>query len=220
MILIDMKKELVLLCFLFTTMALHAQILIGDHEHAVGLITRARHDIENKKYLDAIGNLKSAIALDSTIRVAYLYLFQACYCAKDYEIAKVYLQKAKCIFLEDDEVIYYLGKIFQAGKSYDTAISEFSEAIHYSRINGEDYPVVYDYYASRGVCYLQKEEYKAALEDFNYSIKLNNKKGSVYANKGIALYKLNRLEEACQSWEKAYELGETSVREYIEKNCK
>jgi tetratricopeptide (TPR) repeat protein len=176
--------------------------------------------INEERYQEAIDELVSAQKLDSTFRQVYELMYKAGFYADNKEVAKAYLKKAQSIFVEDDEIIYYLGKIIQNEKKYGEAILVFNEAIKFGKKNGEDYPIVYDYYASRGICYLRLEKYAEALADFEYAIQLNGKKGSIFANRGIVLFKLNQPAEACLSWKIAYSLGELGVQKYIEKNCK
>ena len=196
------------------------QVSLEDYNSAVELINKAKTSINDKRYQEAIGALESAIKLDSTLREGYEVMYKAGFYAENKEVAKAYLKRAQSIFVEDDEIIYFLGKIIQTEKKYAEAIKVFDEAIKFGKKNGEDYPIVYDYYASRGICYLRLEKYAEALTDFNYAIQLNGKKGSIFANRGIVLFKLNKPDEACLSWKKAYSLGELSVQKYIEKNCK
>lgn len=198
----------------------NGQILLEDHNKAVDHINSAQTLISSKKYNNAITELELAIKLDSTIRDAYLLIYKASYYNGNAEISKKYLKKAKSIFVEDDEITYYLGKIYQAEKKYRNALTEYNDAIKYGKKNGEDYPIVFDYYASRGICYLWQNQYQKALSDFDYSLKLNAKNGGVYANRGIVLYKLRKYDEACRSWKKAYKMGQKSVKKYIDRNCK
>jgi len=215
-----MNKLLLILSLLTICNFSYGQIMLDDHNEAVEFINDSQVLIQNKQYNEAIPKLEAAVKLDSTIRDAYLLIYKAGYYARNTETPKLYLKKAKSIFLEDDEIVYYLGKIYQTEKDYDNALIEFNYAIKYSKENGENYPIVYDYYASRGVCYLNQDKYEKALEDLNYSLKLNDTKGSVYANRGLALYKLKKYDEACTSWNRARELGITSVENYITKYCK
>jgi tetratricopeptide (TPR) repeat protein len=194
--------------------------MLDDHNKAVELINDSQGLIQNKQYNEAIPKLEAAVKLDSTIRDTYLLLYKAGYYAGNTETPKLYLKKAKSVFLEDDEIAYYLGKIYQTEKDYDNALIEFNCAIKYGKKNGEDYPIVYDYFASRGAVYLSQDKYEEALKDLNYSLTLNDTKGSVYANRGIVLYNLKKYDEACTSWNRAHELGITNVESYITKYCK
>ncbi len=214
-----MKKGLLLLALICLSGLSYSQILLDDHNKAVDCLHQAQELLQNEQYQEAIPQLEQALAIDSTLRDGYLLLFTACYNTKNTETPKRYLKKAKTIFEEDDEVIYYLGKVYQLEKDYDNAIAEFTEAIRWSNQNGQDYPIVYDYYASRGACYLMQSRYEEALTDFDDSLKLNDTKPAVYANRGFALRNLNRPVEACDSWIKAYDLGLTSVKRYLDMYC-
>lgn len=198
----------------------NAQINFLDHNKAVLDFEQAKLFMEDENYEDAIPYLKSSIGFDSTLRASYMLIYEAGYVSGNTELARNYLEKAKTIFLEDDEVIYYLAKVYQKEKNYLAALGEFTLAIKYSKINGEDLPIIYDYYASRGVCYLKQKKYGEALNDFDYALKLNEVEGSIYVNRGYALYKLEQKDKACQSWETAFELGHTYVQTYLDKFCK
>ena len=119
----------------------------------------------------------------------------------------------------DDEFFYYMGKIYQEEDKYLEAINEFSQAI----ILGEKYKnenmVYFEYYASRGACHLLLNNYKSALADFNQVLEWNEFRAGVQANKGIALFKLNRESEACKCWETAKELGYLGVQTYLDNYC-
>lgn len=205
---------------LFHCKLLYGQIDFYDHNEAIDLINRAQNNIEQGEFSLAINNLTEAIKLDSTIRGAYILINQAAFELGDILAQKEILFKAKKLFTDDDEFCYYLGRIYQKEDLYDKAIGEYNEAIKFSKVNGEDFELVYEYYANRGICFLKKEEYDKAHKDFDYASKLNNTKGGIYANKGIVLFKLNRTSEACDSWQKAINLGEKSAKKYIDKYCK
>jgi len=206
-------------CFLNTIQS-QAQILTDDHNLAVDLIYEAKTLIENSNYKPAIENLKQSVALDSIIREEYTLLTQACFYQNDMATAKEYLRKAKLIFLEDDELCYYLGKVYEKEMNLQLAINEYGEAIKWSSVNGTDYPIVFDYYASRGTCYLLLGEYQKALTDLDQAFAFNNSKADILIKRGIALYHLNQKEEACRNWEKAYEMGLQQALVYLDQNCK
>ena len=102
----------------------------------------------------------------------------------------------------------------------ELAIAEYDSAIIWSKINGTDFPIVYDYYASRGQCYLQLSKYKEALDDFDTAITFNDSKASILMWRGVALYHLNKKDEACNSWEEALEMGMQQAEIYLNENCK
>ena len=197
----------------------YAQINIDDHLKAIDLVFDGRIKLIEGEQEEAIIKLKNAIVLDSTIREAYIFLNHALFETNKVEEQIENLKKSKIVFREDDELCYYLGKVYQSKKEYDKAISEYSDAIKYSKINGEDFEIVYSYYASRGTCFLKKKMYSKSLADFEYALKLNSSESSIYANKGFALYKLKKTKEACESWKTSLELGESQMTKYISKYC-
>ena len=214
-----MKGTILLLLFIRILFTAEGQISIDNRNLAIQYFNQADTYVSEEKYSEAIPLIESAIGLDSTLRDNYRLMFTASYQSGNYNTGIKYLTKARKEFIGDDELAYYLGRLYQAENNFNSAIVEYSDAINYSKRNGEDEPFVYDYYSSRGVCYLKQNKYEQALEDFNYAIKLDNTKAHIYANRGTTLYLLKRNEEACESWKQASKLGELSVVKYIEKHC-
>jgi len=207
------------LCILGTYSA-KAQIDTDNHNLAVDLIYKADTLINNQQYEQAIENLKASVDLDPFIREQYILLTRACFYAKEMATAKTYLRKANHIFVEDDELRYYLGKVYEKEMNIEMAITEFEGAIKWSKQNGTDFPIVYDYYASRGRCYLQLNKYQEALADLDTAITFNDSNASLLMWRGVALYHLDKKDEACNSWEKALEMGMQQAEIYLNQNCK
>lgn len=212
------NKALLIIAFLIVTIT-KGQIPLKDHYKAIELYNAAVTLFQNGNYDTAVIKLEEAIKLDYSLRNSYLLLNKVLYVLEDTQAQKELLTKAKTIFLEDDELCYYLGKIYQKEENLNLAIQELSEAIKYSKINGEDFPIVYAYYTSRGACYLKLDNYEKAVTDFNDALKFNDSNANIYANKGVALYKLKKTNEACKSWQKALQLGQKSVQTYLNKKC-
>ncbi|MCT4590185.1 MAG: tetratricopeptide repeat protein [Carboxylicivirga sp.] len=214
----SLKLTLILCCL---SKVLSAQIDLVDNSNiAIDLYNKALDQVNRQAYVEAIDNLERAIEADSTIRDPYLLLCKICLFEEKTQLAAQYLQKAQLIFSDDDEILYYYGKCLQKNKEYKNAIAQLDEAIRLGNINGMDFPAFYDYYASRGTCYLSLSQFENALNDFDTALSFNKTKGSIYTNRGIALYQLKRSKEACKSWEKAIELGEGYAQMYLEKYCK
>ena len=186
----------------------------------IDLLNDANNDIENGNYEQAVQKLIASIRLQPKIRDAYLSLNTACSHTNQTAILKSYLQKAKTIFEEDDEICYYLGNIYQNENNLAKAIQEYTLAIKYSKKNGEDYELVYAYYQNRASCYLKLNEFAKAIPDFNYALKLNQENETIYVNRGIAYYKTGKRTEACQDWRKASKLGNSSASVYLRKYCR
>ncbi len=181
----------------------------------IELLNDANHDIEEGEYEAAVQKLIASIRLNPKQREAYMSLNTACSYTNQTSILKSYLIKAKEIFEEDDELCYYLGNIYQNENNLSKAIQEYSEAIKYSKQNGEDFELVYAYYQNRASCYLKQNRFSQAIADYNYALKLNSENGAIYANRGIALFKIGKRAEACNDWRKAVKLGVTSASVYL-----
>lgn len=206
----------------FFSFLVNAQIDVSldDHNEAIGLYNEALVIYKQRQYSSAIPKLKAVIALDPSIRDAQVCLIQSMFNTEEYAPLKNVISKAKEVFEEDDEFFYYSGLLFQNEGKLDDAIKEFNMAIEYSKINGEDYPLVYAYYSNRASVYLKKNQFSEAISDYKYALKLNNTKSSVYSNLGYALYKTDEINEACIHWKKAVELGDTAANKYILNHCK
>lgn len=212
-------------CFIVTTLLFSGYIAQGQIDaqeinKPIELLNAANEAIGAGNYETAIQKLIAAARLNPNMREIYLSLNTACSYTNQEAILKQYLQKAKTIFQEDDEICYYLGNIYQNEKNYPKAIQEYSEAIKHANKNGEDYELVYAYYQNRASCYLKLNEFAKAVPDFNYALQLNDDNGATYANRGIAYYKTGKTTEACRDWRKAYTLGIRNVSPYINKYCR
>ena len=193
---------------------------VSEINRPIELLNTANADIEHGDYQTAVQKLLSAVKLEPKLRDIYISLNTACTHTNQTDILKKYLKQAKSIFEEDDEICYYLANIYQNENNLPMAIKEYTEAIAYSKKNGEDYELVYAYYQNRASCYLKQNECGKAIPDFNYALKLNNENGAIYANRGIAYYKVGKRTEACQDWRKARSLGVSNVSQYISRYCK
>lgn len=197
-----------------------AQTELGAINRPIELLNEANKDIEEGNYETAVQKLIASIRENPKLRDAYMSLNTACSHTNQISILKSYLLKAKTIFEEDDEICYYLGNIYQNENNITKAIQEYTNAIKYSKNNGEDYELVYAYYQNRASCYLKINEFAKSIPDFNYALKLNQENGAIYANRGIAYYKTGKRTEACQDWRKASKMGVSSATTYVKRYCR
>jgi tetratricopeptide (TPR) repeat protein len=194
---------------------------IEDRNKAIELTNQAIDYLDINKTDDAFLLLTKAISIDSTFRSSFLFLFKVYTQNHNYsEKVVLYLKKAKRIFLEDDEISYYLGEIYRMNSEIENAIQEYSYAIKCSKKNGEDFPLVKSYYLSRGNCYFKLNEFDSALDDYNYSLKLNPNNPNALLNRGICLFKKGSVNDACEDWKKSVILGNSAAKSYLDKYCK
>lgn len=194
-------------------------VLLDDRNAAIELTNGAINDINNKNPDQAFGKLLKAILIDSTYRNSYLYIYQACVNAENYDIVAKALNKGKRIFQEDDELSFYSGELYRSKADFDNAIAEYTNAINYSKVNGEDFYLVPYYYLNRANCFLKKEQYSMAIEDYNKLLTLDSESISGLVNRGTAFYKLGEKEKSCADWKSAVEKGSELAKKYYDKNC-
>jgi len=217
-------KRVLFGCFMvmqFNSFCQEYIVNLDDRNETINLTNQAINCIKNSKISDAFTVLEKAISIDSTFRPSYLYLYKVY--LQDYNYSKkviFYLKKAKRIFLEDDEIAFYLGEIYRMNSELKKAILEYSYAIIYSKKNGEDFPLVKSYYLNRGNCYFKLNEIDSALLDYNYTIKLNPNNPNALLNRGTCLFKQGHFNEACEDWKKSQLLGNSVAKQYLEKYCK
>lgn len=169
---------------------------------------------------DAFNFLLKAISIDPTHRNSYLQLYTvAMNDSTRVDTVISILQKSKKIFKQDDEICYYLGEIHKLKGEVKRAMYEFSMAIAYSKINGEDFYLVHKYYFKRANICLEKNMISTAVLDYTYALNLKPDYSFAFANRGICFFKMGETEAACKDWQKAFDMGILHVEEYLKKNC-
>ena len=132
-------------------------------------------------------------------------------------------------------------------KRYEAAVSAFSKSIeqdpnyadtYFNRANAyahlrrheaaiEDYssvinlkPKDHEAYLQRGYNKLKSKDFMGAKNDFNTVIELKPTHGSAFYSRGVAEQNLGELSAACDSWDRAAELGIDRGFEQQEVFCK
>ena len=95
------------------------------------------------------------------------------------------------------------GKILESQKLY----------LEISKIYSKNYELFF----LLGTTFLQQENYKQAIENFDISIKLNSNFPSTFNNKGIALSKIEKNKEAILNYDKAIKLKKDYFDAYLNK---
>ncbi|MFD2201102.1 tetratricopeptide repeat protein [Shivajiella indica] len=176
--------------------------------------------IAKENYASAARILEKVIEEDPSFHAAYLNYYRAGSQLDDKkEKVILVLRKGLEIFKEDDEMAYYLGNLLQKENRFDEAIKAYSEAIAYSKINGEDFPLVWAYYFNRGNCFLKTNQHSKAILDYDYALALSPKNADILTNRGFCHYKTNNQSAACTDWSMATELGSKQTPRYIQSFC-
>ncbi|PRY90426.1 tetratricopeptide repeat protein [Mongoliibacter ruber] len=207
------------------TMSVQAQKIydvdVEVRENSIVINNTALDMIEDERHASAVKILESVLEDDPSFHPAYLNYYRAGRNV-DEKVEKVVnvLKKGLEIFEEDDEMAYYLGNLLQKEQRFDEAILAYTDAINYSKINGEDFPLVWAYYFNRGNCYLKTNQYKKAIPDYDYGLTLSPDNYDILTNRGYAYFRTDKKEAACKDWKTALELGSTVTEKYLQSYCK
>lgn len=194
---------------------------LDDRNETINLTNQAVKQLNNGEFNQAIDVLIKAISVDSTFRGSYQTLYKASILGKNYSSTIIEnFKKGNRIFNDDDELSFYLGEFYRLNNDIQSAIQQYTLSINLSKVNGEDFDLVYLYYFNRGNCYLKNEQFQLAIEDYSYSLKLKPNNGNVYVNRGICYLKVTDNLKACDDWKMASELGSSLAFQYFKNNCK
>lgn len=178
---------------------------------------------EQLKFLEGIKLCEQAIAIDSTLTVAYFYkagfhtaLIRRKNAGEDYANYKAAIANYnKVIELQPKyaEALFFRGGAHDAMGFLDEALRDYMSSIELK-------PKQVEVYNSIGVCYAKKGKIMLALTHFNKAIEIDVKYAKAYSNKGN-IYDMKRdLINACKNWKKAIDLGYTGNQARYESKCK
>jgi tetratricopeptide (TPR) repeat protein len=105
----------------------------------------------------------------------------------------------------DERFVYGLwgrGTIYRERGEYELAIQNFTQALRFTTEATE----LAELYNERGITYYQKEDYNAALADYDRAIDKKNDVAGYYGNRGDALGQLGRYDDAFAALDKAISL--------------
>jgi tetratricopeptide (TPR) repeat protein len=132
----------------------------------------------------------------------------------DYEKAIEYFTKAIDKNPKDAEAYYSRGYSRQTiNGDNELVIADYTKSLEYN-------PNDHEAFMNRGVAKMGIRKTSEAIEDYKKSIEINPNNPIVYANLGNAFKLKYDNENACLNWGKSLELGNESVRQRIELNCK
>lgn len=193
---------------------------IEDREEAISLTEKGLRKIDAGNFRSAIQDLEKAITVDATFHPAYINLYKA-YNQIDGDKTRLLkiIEEGTNIFEEDDELTYYLGYLYYQKGQFPQAIREFSRAIGYSKINGEDFHLVYGYHFNRGNAYLKTKEFEKAIKDYSYALNLSPGNPDILTNRGSAQYQINNKAAACKDWNESVKEGGMTAQKYIRQFC-
>ncbi|MDB2631683.1 tetratricopeptide repeat protein [Flavobacteriaceae bacterium] len=125
----------------------------------------------------------------------------------------------KAIEIDNEDYLAYnfrgLSKA-RVGDSYG-AIVDFRNAI---RLQPNNPQWTHYFYDNMGVCMMNLEDYKGAINCFDKSIQLNPDIANPYLNRGNCKWNLNyEIQDCCKDWRLAAYRGSKSAQEELRRNC-
>ncbi len=164
-----------------------------------------RNDV-SRKYLDSAENL------DPTLSSIYNTRSMIAAREGEYEEALTFANKA--IELDPDIAYYYnnRGYAYLRTGQLDKAEADINISIKRDIYNAWAY-------RNKGIFYNMKEDYESAERNFKLAEKYEPALEHLYSNYGDALFKLDRLDEACNKWWISVDRFENESRENFAKYC-
>ena len=113
----------------------------------------------------------------------------------------------------NDVFYYYREQAAIKARQYQRALDDIAKAIELN-------PKELTYRAEQAVVNLRVGRYEEALKALDEALAVDPKYAEAYRIMGICQIQMKKQEEACASFAKAKELGDTNVDELIKKDCK
>ena len=129
------------------------------------------------------------------------------------------LKAAQKISLEDEELAYYLGQVYQKRLQFEEAIVAYTDAIEFSKGHDGDMSFRYFYYFGRGTSYVKNRQFNEAIPDFSKALEINPESVGALINRGFCFYNTKEKEKACDDWRAASKRGNKTASGYIGKYC-
>ena len=119
----------------------------------------------------------------------------------------------KAVNTQVNDVFYYLrGQVALKARVYQRALDDYAEAIEMN-------PEELTYRAELAVANMRVGRNEEALQVLADAEKIDPSYSEIYRLRGLALIQLKRNSEACNSFSKAKELGNSEVQALIDKYC-
>ncbi len=164
-------------------------------------------------YNAAINDYAKVIELDSNYVEAYVQRAYAFLSTKQNMAAFVFFTKAINKNPNQPADVYFArGFTYQEIRAYQQALDDYKKAIEFN-------PNLAGAHLNSGNCYYALKEYSKALDSYTISEKLQPDNSTVYYARGFVYLDTGFIDKACEEWNKALKMGNTYVKEYIDKNC-
>lgn len=170
-----------------------------NHEEAFNL---ARIKINAREYVEAIPLLDKAIAFNPKIAQTH-HLKGFCLSAQQ-KYDEAILAYDEAIKLDNKKYLYIKrrGDAFYNSEQYEKSILDYKKAIEIEPTKKND--TLYQYLADT---YMKMNDYQNAADNFDKAIAINPNVMQVYFDAAYMNGKLEKVEKACQYYQKAFDMG-------------
>jgi len=172
-----------------------------QYQYNVGLVF-----LQNGNFDEAIKYFNRSLSLRPNFSLALNALGLTYFMKGEFQNAVNYFEKCLQVSPNFTEARNYLGSVYQELGMLDKAEQEFRKAIADETYSSRELP-----YYNLARLYLTKGNDEEALELVGRSIELNNRMVMSLNLKGVLLERLNRIEEAIESYSKALQIAPDDV---------
>lgn len=200
------------------------------------LIQQAHFYFEQNSYEQA---LKIYEALDHYTPLESKYIYEMAHCYRFTKKSQQAIDKLLFLIKNDYAAYRYF---YEIASIYDQDLEQHGEAIHYyekaCNIITHNYQVIYgkayiitldpkklpkEHFAvfyDKAMNYYNLEDYEKALGSLKWANNLQRKNDVSLYYQGVCLYKLNKIQEACDCWDKAYSFNyKPQIKNKISELC-
>jgi len=158
---------------------------------------------------ESIADLAKAVELKPDFVIA---MIEIAHMKKDFEKSLIEMLTNSINKKTDSDMLYQYRGLYQYSKDKKAALSDFEQAI---KLNPGNIEALYH----SGLLYGEMNDYAKAVEQMTKIIELDKNYKSAYFYRGVYNYNNGKTDIACADFNKAKELGETSVEKYIKDYC-
>ncbi len=162
-------------------------------------VTRARHELAEGRFADAMTMLNKAIGMQPNNFEGYFLRGLAKYNLHDLNGACADFDKTLALHPLYIHALQYRGICNQKLNNHEAALADFAQVIEVDPFNA-------DVYSARAVTFLQLARYQDAIDDNDMALSIKPNLVMAYVNRGIAKSNLDRYEEALNDIDKAAQL--------------
>ena len=181
-------------------------------ERYLAYLYRGMLNLDIGEINESLVDFSDAISFNPDRSEAFVYRGNAYQLLEKPQSALIDLDMALALGSNNYAIYFFRGQSFLKLKNFNKAIEDFSRFITGVDRSNSDYS---DAYHFRGIAKYRLDEYKVALDDFNYAIEFNPANLEAYGYRGICHYYLKEFNYALSDLSIGIESGELDNQLYF-----